>query len=316
MWLIVLLAVVGLGLWALQTFASNESVGDSRWPVIPRPVLTEREQVLYQRLVAAFPDQVVLAQVALSQIVAVPMEYPQRQALQNKFFRLVADFVVCRHDFSVIMVVELDDSTHLRADRQDADARKAKAVEDAGLRLMRIGTGTLPTIQALRSQLRVDDPNVVPVIADPTVSPKPSDSERVAVLRPTVSVILVVVLFAGGWVAYSRLIAMPVPAMTRPRLVTAPTTGTSAIPTAAPIASVSAVAQADLPRRQAQRALQAQVTADAEATRKSLAWAVYYKAPKSCDDPPTWAAQVECGNGYIRAKRAFEKEWAERNPGP
>ena len=88
------------------------------------------------------------------------------------------------------------------------------------------------------------------------------------------------------------------------------------MPAAGATAANTAAEQAEQRRQQAQRALEAQVTADAAAKRKSQAWAAYYKAPKSCDDPPTWAAQVECGNEYIRAKRAFEKEWGEKNPAP
>jgi hypothetical protein len=46
---------------------------------------------------------------------------------------------------------------------------------------------------------------------------------------------------------------------------------------------------------------------------KVEAWARYYVAPAACEKPPSWDFQVECGNRYIRAKRAFEAEWAARN---
>jgi very-short-patch-repair endonuclease len=42
-------------------------------------------------------------------------------------------------------VIELDDRSHRRADRQDADARKTKALEYAGLRLVRIPAGAQPS---------------------------------------------------------------------------------------------------------------------------------------------------------------------------
>jgi hypothetical protein len=45
---------------------------------------------------------------------------------------------------------------------------------------------------------------------------------------------------------------------------------------------------------------------------KAEAWARYYVAPPACDKPPNWDFQVECGNRYIRAKRAFEAEWSAR----
>jgi very-short-patch-repair endonuclease len=43
----------------------------------------------------------------------------------------------------VVTVVELDDASHRRADRQHADERQRKAVESAGLRLIQIPTGPI-----------------------------------------------------------------------------------------------------------------------------------------------------------------------------
>jgi hypothetical protein len=45
----------------------------------------------------------------------------------------------------------------------------------------------------------------------------------------------------------------------------------------------------------------------AESDRKARAWAKFYKAPSYCSD----AATIECANGFIRAKRAFEQRWAQ-----
>jgi hypothetical protein len=44
----------------------------------------------------------------------------------------------------------------------------------------------------------------------------------------------------------------------------------------------------------------------AEADRKERAWLKFYRRPASCND----AASMECANGYIRAKRAFEDKFA------
>lgn len=49
---------------------------------------------------------------------------------------------------------------------------------------------------------------------------------------------------------------------------------------------------------------------------KAEAWARYYVAPAACDKPPSWDFQIECGNQHIRAKRAFEAEWAARSGSP
>ena len=44
----------------------------------------------------------------------------------------------------------------------------------------------------------------------------------------------------------------------------------------------------------------------AEAERKERAWAKFYRRPPSCND----TASMECANGFIRAKRAFEEKYA------
>lgn len=48
----------------------------------------------------------------------------------------------------------------------------------------------------------------------------------------------------------------------------------------------------------------------AEAKRKEAAWNAYYSLPANCEHPPAWKDQVECGNQYIRAKKAFEVQWS------
>lgn len=39
------------------------------------------------------------------------------------------------------------------------------------------------------------------------------------------------------------------------------------------------------------------------------AWNAEWKVSPECEHPVDWPAQVECGNRYIRAKRAFEERW-------
>ena len=42
---------------------------------------------------------------------------------------------------------------------------------------------------------------------------------------------------------------------------------------------------------------------------KEAAWAAEWQVSPDCEHPADWAAQVECGNRYIRARRAFQKRW-------
>src|SRR5512139_1110164 len=87
-------------------FTKGRSVGSHHWPVFPKKVLTPVEQQLYHRLVRAFPDSVVLAQVAFSQLVGVK-KGENFTAIWNRYNRLTADFVLCTKDFRTVAVLEL-----------------------------------------------------------------------------------------------------------------------------------------------------------------------------------------------------------------
>ena len=47
----------------------------------------------------------------------------------------------------------------------------------------------------------------------------------------------------------------------------------------------------------------------AKEAAKEAAWAAEWQVSPDCEHPADWAAQVECGNRYIRARRAFEEKW-------
>ena len=138
-------------------FTKGRAVGSHHWPVFPKKVLSPVEQQLYHRLVRAFPDHVVLAQVAFSQLVGVKKgEY--FTAIWNRYNRLVADFVLCTKDFRTVAVLELDDRSHDNPARQDADRRKAAICEAAGIPLHRLNVNPLPNESELKALLTPDHP--------------------------------------------------------------------------------------------------------------------------------------------------------------
>ena len=320
MWLLVLLALGVALIWAFRDAVSGTGAVTDRWPLRPRSLLTEREQQLYERLVAIFPHHVVFPQVALSQMIELAPGAANRQSIQNRFFRLVADFVLCNRDFSVVAVIELDDPTHKRADRQSADARKTKALTSAGLRLVRIPAGPVPSHEELQRLIR--DHNILSdgsFVRSNPLAPG-LDPESAAVRRSMVPLVLAAVVIAGGWMMYSRWLTQSVPRVlgAQPLPLTsrlAPATPAPVRPGPAPATPTpaairpTAAEQAEAKRMEAQAALAAQRAADALAKRKERAWAASYVAPASCEHPPTWKDQVDCGNQYMRAKKEFEQRW-------
>src|SRR5258708_3407365 len=210
MWIVLLIAALA-GLWLLREFANNVPRENSHWPVFARPPLTMREQFLYHRLSIMYPEHIILAQVALSQIIDVSLGTPNRQAIRGKFKQLVADFVVCRRDFSIVAVIELDDPSHAQPYRRDADARKTKAVESPALTFVRIPAGPSPSETDLRRVIQPDATATQAVVAAPTPPPRAADPEKEAVRRSVIGAAVVIVVIATGWVIYSQLLTISMP---------------------------------------------------------------------------------------------------------
>ena len=125
---VVVLALVGVG--ALSLLRRRRP--SKALPVTAKPLLSRPEQVLYGRLVRAFPGHVILAQVALSQM-------------------LVADFVVCTPDFTAVAVIELDDRSHHRNAQRERDQRKDQFLQAAGIKVIRIAVADIPSEAALKA---------------------------------------------------------------------------------------------------------------------------------------------------------------------
>lgn len=129
--LIVIAGIVLLVVMYLKKGSASES--NAHFQLNPR-FMTPREQELYRLLVKSLPGQVVLAQVAFSQLLTVvggdsKENFSKKATGKQK----VADFVVCAQDFKVLAVIELDDSTHTR----ERDERKNAVLQEAGVRLIR-----------------------------------------------------------------------------------------------------------------------------------------------------------------------------------
>jgi very-short-patch-repair endonuclease len=129
--LLLLLAAVVLILVGVALIAGANKRGKGRGEKPkPKALMTEREQAMYNRLVQALPELVVLAQVSFSALLTA-----RSYAARNTFDRKVADFVVCDKAFRVLAVVELDDSSHRGREKEDG-ARDVLLV-NAGYRVLR-----------------------------------------------------------------------------------------------------------------------------------------------------------------------------------
>jgi hypothetical protein len=100
--------------------------------------------------VQALPDDLILAQVQLLQVV-IFHGGRQTYAIFNGISQLPLDFLVLVGDTRPVAAIELDDSTHERPERRQADARKSHASKSAGLPLIRWDARSLPDFGAIRA---------------------------------------------------------------------------------------------------------------------------------------------------------------------
>lgn len=150
---ILLAALVLLALLAVFVFALKRrglpGSGDTPWPFYAKKPLTQPEQILYHRLVAAMPEYIVLAQVQLSRVLGVKKGFNFNE-WNNRINRMSLDFLVCLKDSTIVAAVELDDKTHKKTSRIEADDKKEKALSAAGIALIRWQVSALPDETAIR----------------------------------------------------------------------------------------------------------------------------------------------------------------------
>jgi very-short-patch-repair endonuclease len=150
---VMIIAIVGL----LKVKSQDISDGNDIWPFYAKKPLSQPEQILYFRLIEALPDHIVLAQVQLSRFLGVKKGH-NYQSWSNRINRMSADFVICKKDASIVAVIELDDSTHQKLDRQIADNKKDKALEAAAIKVVRWQAQSIPDLSEIKAAFIVQSP--------------------------------------------------------------------------------------------------------------------------------------------------------------
>lgn len=117
---------------------------DHEEPISPLAVfhgkspLTQREASCYWSLTKNLEGHyIVLPQVAFSAFLFVDgadtrSNFRRFATMRQK----VADFLIVRHDFSIVALIELDDRSH--DNKQEADRQRDAAIKQAGIRVFRI----------------------------------------------------------------------------------------------------------------------------------------------------------------------------------
>jgi len=72
------------------------------------------------------------------------------QVWNSRINRMSVDFAVCNKDSSIVAVIELDDTAHLKEQRAEEEAKKSRALASAGIRILRWQVDSLPDVVAIR----------------------------------------------------------------------------------------------------------------------------------------------------------------------
>ena len=123
------------------------------WPFYPSYAMTRNEQEVYWKLVQALPDYIVLAQVQASRVLKVKRG-ENNQAWLNRISRMSYDYLICNKSAYPLLVIELDDSTHEWASRQDADCCKEMALAGAGIKIVRWRKQNVPSAEQILALVR------------------------------------------------------------------------------------------------------------------------------------------------------------------
>lgn len=153
---IALIVLAGIIRWLQEKKKKNK--GD--WPYYAQRLMSLPEQSLYFRLVNALPDNLIFCQVQIIRFIGTKKVKGNYWYWWNLINRLSADFVICNKAASVIAVIELDDSSHFGKKAKYRDLKKDKAIEAAGIKLIRWNVKSLPTDEEIKKavlELKTDN---------------------------------------------------------------------------------------------------------------------------------------------------------------
>lgn len=158
MWMFVALALAvaaAVGVWAYRRYGKPSSGRDDRYA--PEPILTTEQVALLDYLRDTFPDQVVLPNVALQDMLSVRRALDPQRAHQRLAPHRV-DFVVCGPDGRPQFAFDIE-RYHLSDAKAKAHQTKIKnrILKTAGVRFLMLKDGIhrMPTPADFRQQLNL-----------------------------------------------------------------------------------------------------------------------------------------------------------------
>jgi len=115
------------------------------------PIMTDNEMEFFDRLERACPEYRIFPQVSMTALIE-PASRDRYWLYFNKVAMLRCDYAVYTRDLKLLCVIELDDKTHDRKQKQD-DKRDSRLIE-AGINTLRFDSRRKPNVDALGAAIR------------------------------------------------------------------------------------------------------------------------------------------------------------------
>lgn len=132
-----------------QEYASNESKKQlpNFYPYERIPLFSSNERQFYYPLrdVATRMGYILFAKVRIADIVKVKGHINNFNVYFGYISQKHVDFVLCSQNLNVVLVIELDDSSHLEENRKDRDKLVDGVFDEAGIKIIHIVTSEINT---------------------------------------------------------------------------------------------------------------------------------------------------------------------------
>lgn len=141
--MVIAFGIFVFGITYLLKFLNIKQNKEEYLPYVKKEYLmTKAEHEFFKVLQQAVQDKYyIVPQVQLSNLVQVEKPKRWEYSLRNKIDRKSVDFVLFNKEyFTPHLIIELDDSSHLREDRQIRDDFVDKVLNKAGIKIMHIQT--------------------------------------------------------------------------------------------------------------------------------------------------------------------------------
>ena len=120
-------------------------------------VLTPGEKIFYPALRKALQSESVfiLSKVRFADLLYLPPQTKNYFSFLHQITSKHVDFVLCEPDsLKIILVIELDDSSHQRKENSERDTFKNDVLRQVGIPILRIPTKKFYSVEELRQKIK------------------------------------------------------------------------------------------------------------------------------------------------------------------